>query len=130
MIQFQVLSGKQAGNDIVARRFPFVIGRDAASHWRVDDEGVWDRHVTVTFDRSEGYGYTAQEGATLIVNSEPPSTSGFFRNGDVVDIGVLKVRFWLERAPRRSTRFREILTWTLLVLLFAAQLALIYALLQ
>ena len=40
MIQLNVLSGKTAGSQTVARRFPFRIGRAAQNDLLLDDDGV------------------------------------------------------------------------------------------
>ncbi|MDB6020840.1 MAG: domain containing protein, partial [Pedosphaera sp.] len=50
------------------------------------------------------------------------------RNGDAIEIGALKIRFWLGETRQGSLRPREWLTWTAFVLLIAAQLFLIYRL--
>ena len=42
MVQLDILSGRKAGTSIVARRFPFHIGRASDSSLSLDDGGVWD----------------------------------------------------------------------------------------
>jgi predicted component of type VI protein secretion system len=129
LIQLQILSGKQAGSDVVVRRFPFVFGRGGDVNHKVDDPGVWDRHVEIAFDRKTGFRFTAQPNATTIVNGEP-AADGVLRNGDVIEIGSVRLRFWLARSEQKTLRLREALTWTSLFVLFGAQIALICWLLQ
>jgi predicted component of type VI protein secretion system len=129
VIQLQVISGKQAGSEIVARRFPFVIGRGADAQLKLDDPGVWDRHAEITYERREGFFVKAQASATLLVNHERVET-GKLRNGDTLELGSVLVRFWLARSEQKTMRVREALTWTALIALFGAQVWLIYALLR
>ncbi|HMJ90410.1 MAG TPA: FHA domain-containing protein [Candidatus Acidoferrum sp.] len=129
MIQLQVISGKTAGGGIVARRFPFVIGRAGDANLCLDDAGVWDRHVEITFDRREGFAFVAQPGASLLLNGERVQ-AGKLCNGDLIEIGAAQLRFWLARSEQKTMRVREALTWTALIALFGAQIWLIYALLR
>jgi hypothetical protein len=48
------------------------------------------------------------------------------RNGDLLEMGALKVRFWLSESKQSSMRFREWATWAALALLTLGQIALIY----
>jgi hypothetical protein len=48
------------------------------------------------------------------------------RNGDGVEIGALKMQFWLGQTRQAGLRFREWLTWAAIAALCLAQIALIY----
>jgi predicted component of type VI protein secretion system len=127
VIQLQVLSGKQAGTDISVRHFPFVIGRGADANARFQDNGVWDRHCEIRFGHGEGFQFAAD--AALLVNGEPME-SGVLRNGDLLELGSVQLRFWLARSRQKGLRFREGLTWAALAALFVAQAAIIWWLLR
>jgi predicted component of type VI protein secretion system len=129
VIQLQVISGKQAGSEIAPRRFPFMIGRGAEAQLKLDDPGVWDRHVEIAYERREGFSFNTQPSATLLVNGER-AESGKLRNGDMLQLGSVQMRFWLARSQQKTMGVREALTWTALVALFGAQIWLIYALLR
>lgn len=129
MIQFQILSGKQAGSDIVVRRFPFCIGRGPDADLPLDEAGVWERQVQIEFRRGEGFAFSTNAQALTRVNGERVE-SGLLRNGDVIEMGSTQLRFWLAPGKQKSFRFRETLTWTALVTLLAGQIALIYWLLN
>ena len=81
MIQLQILSGKQAGHDIVVRRFPFQLGREAGAGLALDDDGVWERHLEIAFQRGRGFLFTARHEALAIINGERVE-QGMLRNGD------------------------------------------------
>ena len=129
MIQLQILSGKQAGHDIVVRRFPFQLGREAGAGLTLDEDGVWERHLEIAFQRGEGFLFTSRREALAIINGERVE-KGMLRNGDLIELGSVQIRFWLARSGQKTMRVREALTWSALFLLFAVQIALIYWLLR
>jgi len=75
MIQFQILSGKTAGTRWVARHFPVRIGRAAANDLQLQDNGVWDEHIELNFDRRQGFVLTAKPNALVTVNREAVQTA-------------------------------------------------------
>ena len=129
MIQFQILSGQQAGNDIVVRRFPFTLGRDAGADFQTTDDGVWERHLNIKFQRGEGFKFYAQPGALLLVNGERIET-GLLRNGDQLELGLMRLRFWLARSEQQRLRGRETIIWAVLIALFGLQAGIIIQLLR
>jgi pSer/pThr/pTyr-binding forkhead associated (FHA) protein len=129
VIQLQVLSGKEAGANIHVRHFPFVIGRATDANARFSDPGVWDRHCEIDFYREEGFQYRAQPDATVLVNGERME-SGILRNGDLLELGSVRLRFWLARSRQKGLRFREGLTWAALATLFVVQGTIIWWLLR
>lgn len=129
MVQFQILSGKQAGNRWIARRFPVRIGRAAANDLRLEEEGVWDRHCEVNLDPAAGFVLSVQSQAILIVNHEPVQTA-CLRNGDSVELGSVRLRFWLADPVVRTFRVREWFVWTLVTAIGIGEVALICWLLR
>ena len=128
MVQFNVLSGKQAGAVAVARRFPFVVGRDSSANLRLEEEGVWDRHLELDLRMPDGFILKVLSQARAAVNDQPVQQA-VLRNGDLIGIGAVKIRFWLSETRQLALRMREFLTWAAVVALCAGQLALIYRLL-
>ena len=129
MILFQILSGEQAGNDIVVRRFPFTLGRDADVDLQTTDDGVWDRHLKIEFQRGEGFHFFAQPGALLLVNGERIE-SGLLRNGDQLELGLMRLRFWLASSEQERLYWREAIIWAALIALFGLQTGIIVLLLR
>jgi predicted component of type VI protein secretion system len=128
MIQLRILSGKMAGAEITARHFPFSIGRDAHSHLQLQEDGIWDRHLELSLDRSAGYVLTSSANALAAINGQP-FRQAVLRNGDTMEIGPVKIRFWLGAVRQYGLRVREGLVWLAFVLIAAAQVYLIYRLL-
>jgi hypothetical protein len=129
MVQLKVLSGKKAGTIWEARRFPVRIGRSAGADLPFEDAGVWDDHLRLGFDRHEGIVLNAQPDALAFVNGQPVSQT-VLRNGDVIDIGSLKLQFWLSETQQTGLRFREGLTWASIAAICLGQVGLIYWLLR
>lgn len=125
MVQFKVLSGKMAGNDKVARHFPFQIGRSSSADLQLEEDGVWDQHLVLNFDVAEGFILSTQPNAIAAVNGHQFERA-VLRNGDTIEIGALKLRFWLTDTRQTSLWWREWLTWIGIASVAAFELWLIY----
>jgi predicted component of type VI protein secretion system len=108
-------------------RFPFLLGRAAGSSLQLSDPGVWDAHAQVEFDRAEGFTLRNLPPAITRVN-DAPVESARLKNGDVIELGSARLRFWLSAPRAKSWRMREAATWLAMLALAAAQVALIRAL--
>ena len=129
MIQLNILSGKKAGDRAVARLFPFHVGRTAGNELQLDDDGVWDRHLTLEFQKQEGFRLTVSANALATVNGESVQNK-ILRNGDIITIGSAKLQFWLAATRQRGLRVREGFVWALLFFVTASQFALLYWLIR
>jgi pSer/pThr/pTyr-binding forkhead associated (FHA) protein len=129
MIQLRILSGQTAGDIQVVRRFPFCIGRAPENDLRLEAPGVWDRHLTLKFEKAEGFVLNTAPDAFAAVN-EQPLTAARLRNGDIISFGSAKIQFWLAAPRQRGLHLRELSVWALLVAVTAFQFALIYRLLK
>ncbi|MBI3414091.1 MAG: FHA domain-containing protein [Verrucomicrobia bacterium] len=125
MVQLTILSGDSAGTMTVARRFPFWIGRDSGSHLRLDAPGVWDRHLELAWDATGGVVGQALGGGLVAVAGAAFQRRAL-RNGDVLELGAIKIRFSLSATNQRDFRLREWLTWLALGGLMAGQGLLIW----
>ena len=129
MIQLRILSGKMAGDIQVVRRFPFRIGRSANNDLILDDPGVWDSHITLGFQKGEGFTLqTTPE--TFVAINETSQTAARLKNCDVISFGSAKIQFWLAAPRQRGLRFRELSVGLLLAAITAFQFFLIYRLLK
>lgn len=129
MIQLRLLSGKMAGDTKVVRRFPFRIGRAVENDLMLDDPGVWDNHITLEFQKKEGFTLQTASEAFVAIN-EAPSASARLRNGDIISFGSAKIQFWLAAPRQRGLRLRELFVWFILIAVTAFQFTLIYQLLK
>jgi len=125
MVQLHILSGKMAGDLPVVRRFPFRIGRAPENDLALAEDGVWDQHLTLEFQKNDGILLRTAPEAFATVNDQP-QTSVRLRNGDLISFGSAKLQFWLAPAPRRSLPAREMIVWTILALVTLGQMALLF----
>lgn len=110
---------------MIARRFPFSIGRSSASSLQLDDDGVWENHLTVEFKRHDGY-YLIKAANTMATVNEQPFDSIRLRSGDTVACGSAKLQFSLAAVRQRGLRLREALVWATMLAVSALQFGLIY----
>ena len=125
MIQLAILNGKQAGTRWVARRFPSRIGRTPQSDLCLDDGGVWDHHLQLEIRSGEGAVISASPDAFTALNGQQVRQA-VLRNGDLIEIGSVRLLFGLSSTRQSSLRLREVLTWAILGALGLGQVALIY----
>ena len=129
MVQFKILSGKSAGTELVTRRFPVRIGRAADSSLRLEDAGVWEQHVEVSLQHSEGFTLSAKPNALVTLNGNAVERT-LLRNGDLIELGAVKIRFWLSPSRQRGLRLREWLIWFGVGAISLTQVWLVYLLLR
>jgi hypothetical protein len=129
MVQLRILSGKMAGDVQIVRCFPFCIGRCGGNDLCFDEPGVWDKHLTLGFQKKEGFTLETAPDALATVNGESQKSTRL-RNGDVISFGSAKIQFWLAPAQLRGLRAREMFVWTLLAAVTVLQFVLIYRLVK
>ncbi len=129
MIQLNILSGKKAGTRMVARHFPFRIGRATGNELQLEDDGVWDRHLTIELNPQSGFSVVTASEALTTVNGVPVQNI-VLRNGDAITAGSVNIQFWLAAARQGSLRLRENFVWFLLALVTFGQFILLYWLIR
>jgi pSer/pThr/pTyr-binding forkhead associated (FHA) protein len=129
MIQLDILSGKKAGTRSVTRSFPFRIGRAPGNGLQLEEDGVWDQHLTLEFQPQSGFNLAATPDAIATVNGQSVQNR-ILRNGDTITVGSVKIQFWLAAARQGSLVARESSVWALLLFVTLGQFALIYWLLR
>jgi hypothetical protein len=129
IVQLKVLSGRQAGAVFAARRFPVRVGRAGGADVRFEEAGVWDRHFELEFRPPEGIQLRAAPEALVQLNHQAVAEA-WLRNGDLIELGALKLQFWLGETRQSGLRAREALIWTGIATICLGQVGLIYWLLR
>jgi pSer/pThr/pTyr-binding forkhead associated (FHA) protein len=129
MIDLHVLSGKKAGSRVVVSHFPFNVGRLSQNDLALEDDGVWDWHLTFEFHQKDGFYAVTTANAIATVNGKQVE-KWRLHNGDIITLGSAKLQFWLAPAPQRGLSLRENVVWALLILVTMAQFILIFAFLR
>jgi pSer/pThr/pTyr-binding forkhead associated (FHA) protein len=127
MIQIKVLSGDKSGTVLAPRRLPVRIGRDPKADLRLEESGVWDLHLQIDLVAGESFTLRARPEASVAVNGQPVKETVLL-NGDTIEIGSLKLQFWLTEPRQTGLRWRESLTWLAIAAISLAQIWLIYLL--
>ena len=125
MIEIAVLdSSSNPSSSFLLHRFPAIIGHCVNADVALTAPGVWERHAEIHLDHAQGFRITTCGDALTGVNGTP-CKQAVLKNGDRLEVGGARLRFWLRSASQRKFRAREIATWIALGLLAAAQVALI-----
>lgn len=130
VIQLHVLTGRKAPANFTAGLLPVILGRGAACDFRLEDDGVWDQHLEFSVAPPNQIQLRSSAGAFTAVNGQPVQEEAILRNGDLLEIGGVQLRFGFAPVQQPSLAWREILTWIALAALALGQVALIYLLNQ
>lgn len=122
--RLDILNGRLAGQTRMVEQLPFGIGRHAEAGLRLEEPGVWDRHVELEWRFPEGFIVRRRADAPATVNGQP-FTEQRLRNGDMLELGGAKLQFWLGDVAQKRLAFREVLVWAALAALVGAQVWLI-----
>ncbi len=128
MVDLQILSGSRTGTKFFGKHFPIHVGRAEGLDLCLDQPGVWPRHFQIGW-QTEGLILEAEPDALVSVNDAAVRQAAL-RNGDVITLGSLRIRFSLSSVRQSSVAVREWLTWIALGALCLGQVALVYALLR
>ena len=129
-IRIEWLDGGATKEQIEARRFPFTLGQAKDCHHRIDAKGVWPHHLTLEDAGEKGIVANHQPEATLLVNGATVAKSVRLQNGDVIELGAAKLRFWLAPLGQAGQHTVEFVIWATLGILALGQVGLIAWLLR
>ena len=118
-----------AGGSWTPRRFPVRIGRAPPADLQLEEQGVWDLHLQIDLNPKEGFVATVPSGTLAIINGCPIDRA-VLRNGDIIELGAVKLQFWLAESRQAGLRLREWLTWLAIAAISLGQIWLIYWLLK
>ncbi len=124
MVLLKVVGGRKTGDATILRRFPATVGRGVNSSYRLEEPGIWEQHLEIRLLMPEGFQLASDPNAVTVVNGARVQQTAL-RNGDLIEIGGLKLLFSLSEARQYAWRWREWLTWLMLTLLTVGQLWLI-----
>lgn len=121
MIRLQILSGKQAGQLVLARRFPFRVGRANGADLQSAEPGVWDEHFRIDYRAGEGFSLIPAASSRTLLNARTIDTPEHLANGAEITAGSLRLRLMLADPPPRDLVLREAMTWIVLALVAALE---------
>jgi predicted component of type VI protein secretion system len=121
MCRLQILSGRLAGQVILARHFPFLLGRSPQCDLVLPDPGVWDEHCRLEYRPPEGCFLCAVANIDTRVDSRKVEGEALLRNAAEITLGGARVRFSLADPMPKRLFFREAIAWVFLATVLAAE---------
>lgn len=117
-----------AGDLWVARHLPVRVGRGPGMDLQLTETGVWDEHLQLDLKTPEGFVLTAAPDTSFTIDQKAFQRA-VLRNGDQIQVGSVKLQFWLRDTRQRTSAVREWATWIGIALFSLGQVALVYWLL-
>jgi hypothetical protein len=107
MLHLRVLSESMAGSEMVARHFPFRIGRSEAASLRLKLAGIWEEHAE--FNLANGWvTITSCDQAPVRMNGGRLKGTAVVHCGDLIDLGSLRFIAELSAADRRKDLLQQV----------------------
>ncbi|HZM04132.1 MAG TPA: FHA domain-containing protein [Candidatus Saccharimonadales bacterium] len=126
MVQLHILSGRRTGTTFDAPCLPLTVGRSDQADLSLDEPGVWPAHCKILW-LPEGLILQVEPNAFVSINGAPVERASL-RNGDLLVLGGLTLRFSFSPTRQGSAAWREWLTWIGIALLCLLQVAAVYLL--
>ena len=127
MVELRVVNGRSAGQKTAIGQFPFRIGRSPKAGLCLSDPGVWDQHAVLT-QAEDGTFIIRPESNSIVTIEGVAIDEHQLRNGDTLDCGGAKIRFWIAAAKPRSLTFREACVWAVFACILLAEVVLLVSL--
>lgn len=124
MVQLRVLNGSRAGTAHATSRFPCTIGRSTGDDLQLVEPGIWENHLQLDLQVPAGFRLCRLGQGRASVNGAEFDEL-VLHNGDVIELGAVKVQFWLAEVRQSDNRVRETLVWLGLGTLVLLEVALI-----
>jgi pSer/pThr/pTyr-binding forkhead associated (FHA) protein len=128
MVQLSILSGPRSGEIVLPPHYPFRIGRADESDLRLDQPGVWPRHLSLDIRWTDGVWIKSEPNALTSVNGHRVGQARL-RNGDLIEAGSVRFRMGIKPVHQRGLKWRETSFWLAMAGLWIGQGYLIWRLL-
>lgn len=123
MFNLTVVEGKQRGQRVDLKSYPFVIGKNSEAHLKFSEPGVWDNHIAIELSQGKGPELRRLGDGVVSLNSEPIDLS-CLRNGDLISFGAVVLRFGLSPVKRKPLSFLNSASWMAIILVGLIELLL------
>lgn len=110
MIELRILTGRMAGQTVLARHFPFTVGRSQECDLCLPDPGIWEKHFIIRLDSANRVLLQAGSTGGIYVNGEQ-TTSVPMHSGDVVRVGDADISCACAPMRQYDQKWREIALW-------------------
>ena len=122
MVQLNILSGEYQQQFVKSNTFPIRIGRGENCQLQLVDTGIWENHLELNLNEKHHFTIQTASDATAMVNGKPLEGVQLLYIGDLIEIGMVKIQFWLGTVQQKNMRIREAAAWTLLLTVTVAEI--------
>ena len=126
MVQLNILSGEYKQQFVKSNTFPIRIGRGENCQLQLVDTGIWENHLELNLNEEQHFTIRTASDATAMVNGKPLKGVQLLRNGDLIEIGLVKIQFWLGTVQQKNLGIREAAVWALLLAVTMAEIYLLF----
>ena len=126
MVQLNILSGEYQQQFVKSNTFPIRIGRGENCQLQLVDTGIWENHLELNLNEKHHFTIRTASDATAMVNGKPLEGVQLLRNGDLIEIGLVKIQFWLGTVEQKNLRIREATAWALLLAVTLVEIYLLF----
>jgi pSer/pThr/pTyr-binding forkhead associated (FHA) protein len=126
MVQLNILSGEYERQFVKSNTFPIRIGRGENCQLQLVDTGIWENHLELNLNEEQHFTIRTASDATAMVNGKPLKGVQLLRNGDLIEIGLVKIQFWLGTVQQKNLGIREAAVWALLLAVTMAEIYLLF----
>ena len=109
------------------QHFPCRIGRSSSDDIVIEDAGVWSSHATLQISSTLEIECISNPSSITRINGKPV-TWATLHNGDLLELGAVRMWAFLAPAPLPSSRLREAVFWVVVILVLVAQMLLMFRL--
>jgi hypothetical protein len=127
MVQFEVFRPGKESTMIPVAELPFRIGRGAQCDLRLSGPGIWEEHAQVTLAEDASFSMARRGEGSLTINGDADN-DGRICNGDTIELGSTKLRFWMTPIRPRSQAIGDWIFWLLVGGVLISMIALILGL--
>ncbi len=112
MVELMVLTGPQSGSHLLIPRLPACVGRSREVEVPLSGPGVWDRHFDLV-TTPEGRVALRTIGEARVMIDSVSVTERPLRNGELLEVGGIKLRFLIVESSQQPLTAREFSVWAL-----------------
>ena len=110
MIELAVVSDAAAGRRFHSDAALIRLGRQVGLEVVLVEPGVWETHAEIFRDATGAFVVRPMRQALVTINAQLTQEHRL-RNGDIVGLGAVRLRFGIRPAPQRSLKVREAIIW-------------------
>jgi len=122
MVELRQLGASSAGVFAI-KGLPFSVGRQGAD-LVLGEPGIWDLHLVIEKGNDQRFVVVPQPPATVVLAGKALAGATPLNNGDVLELGSIRLQFRISATKQRSLVASETMAWLGLACLAALQVGL------